>query len=62
LPHLVESLWLKSIKGRGVATELIRRLTKETRQLSVKLLYLCAPSAEVLHANLGWVRLDAISR
>ena len=46
---------VKEHRGRGVATELIHRLIKEARRLSVKRLYLWTSSAEVLYANLGWV-------
>jgi GNAT superfamily N-acetyltransferase len=49
---------VKEYRGRGVATELIHRLIKEARRLSVKRLYLWTPSTEVLYANLGWVRLE----
>jgi GNAT superfamily N-acetyltransferase len=49
---------VKEFRGRGVATEIIRRLIKEARRLGVKRLYLWTPSAEVLYANLGWVRLE----
>ena len=49
---------VKEYRGRGVATELIHRLIKEARRLSVKRLYLWTSSAEVLYANLGWVRLE----
>lgn len=49
---------VKEHRGRGVATGLIHRLIKEARRLSVKRLCLWTPSAEVLHTNLGWVRLE----
>ena len=49
---------VKEYRGHGVATELIHRLIKEARRLGIKRLYLWTPSAEVLYANLGWVRLE----
>jgi len=49
---------VKEYRGRGVATALIHQLIKEARRLSVKRLYLWTSSAEVLYANLGWVRLE----
>ena len=59
-PWLAGVFVLPDWRGKGIATQLIKRAMDEAKRLRLRDLYLWTPSAESLYRRLGWREVERL--